>query len=363
MPVDGPKLGQKIELDVESRRRFLKMLGAGATATGGLGTVIERAYGEQPEGVPLVHTYDAYGNPDRVRIVAEERYQKIKAYENLPPAFDDREAINGVRLEQLSDDPTELGLEVSVDPAHEDDVSAERLETALGAIDMPASVVPEAVESEHHDCRTATYATMKGGIEVGAARDDGIHKGTLGLVAYDSVDGAPVIVTADHLTVGTASIYQPADLTRPVGDFKRRSSWDDGEDVTSYELHTDVDYSATEIVDNQNAVGTWTFSGLSDETSWWGSVACTLSGNESCTVDNSAVGTTKNAKVQHQVDMEGDYSVDGDSGGAWVDGDGYVVAFHSGVWGSQDVGAAGQEALDAIDVTLAPYCSSTTESC
>jgi len=82
-----------------------------------LSSVIERAYGARPDGVPLVHTDDVNGDPDKVRIVPGERYRRLQVYANLPISklggrYD---ALNGVRITQRSNDETDLALQFLVD--------------------------------------------------------------------------------------------------------------------------------------------------------------------------------------------------------------------------------------------------------
>ena len=99
-----------------TRHRVLKLLGAASAGVAGLSSVIERAYGARPDGVPLVHANDVSGDPDKVRIVPQERYRRLQVYANLPISklggrYD---ALNGVRITQRSNDETDLALQFLV---------------------------------------------------------------------------------------------------------------------------------------------------------------------------------------------------------------------------------------------------------
>ena len=368
------EIGEKIELDMSSRRNFLKMLGGGAVGLLGLQTAIERAYGEKAEGVPLVHTHDIYGNPDTVRLVPEERYRKIMEYKNLPRRFTRQNGVRSVGLTQLSRDETDLVLEVTIDPAREDDLTRETLESqrpdgAMGVtvetgerrnLEFLSSSEQQDLESLSCSDRDDEYSELVGGIEVN--NDVELTSGgTLGLVGYNT-DAEPVIVTAHHITHASDEILQP-DEGRVVGDLHEASPHRTEEDTVSYSIREDVvDYSAREVEDIQDIDGKWTFEGITDETSGWigGSIDVDFSGKTSCTGSNTAVDTERGTDyVEHAVWMDASPEQDGDSGGPWIDDDGKLVALASA--GSEDpdgasVGAAATEALEAVDAQLYPMC-------
>lgn len=110
--------GSVYRLESESTRRtFLRTLAFSGTGLAGIKAATERAFGERPEGVPLVWRRDRFGNPETVNYVPKERRRRIKVYENLPlETFHGRSnKVTGISLHQQSDDPTDVALQVKLE--------------------------------------------------------------------------------------------------------------------------------------------------------------------------------------------------------------------------------------------------------
>lgn len=132
-------------LDTEStRRKFLGVLATFGAGLAGLRKATERAFGEKPDGVPLVWRYDRFGNPETVRYVPRERRRRIRVYYNLHPdtVYEQTEGVNGFTLEQRSADPTDLALKVYVD---------ENTRTVRRNLANRVQQVPVVVEERHID--------------------------------------------------------------------------------------------------------------------------------------------------------------------------------------------------------------------
>ncbi|WP_336361766.1 twin-arginine translocation signal domain-containing protein [Haladaptatus sp. ZSTT2] len=353
------EIGEPVHLSQLSRRHFLKFLGASGAGVIGLQQAITEVYGKEPEGTPIVHTYDTKGNPNRVRIIPEERYRRIMALKNFPDQFLQREGINGVGIKPLSNDATDLAIEVFVEEDHEDEISQIRQAAKAKVTNIPIEMTTEQTKTGD-DCssRNNQYTYMQGGIKVNGDSSTSAG-GTLTLACYNS-DGDEVLVGSGHVMDGASEMYQPAGSSRTVGSFHQWSPKDTGEDVASYILESGISAFSRSIISVPNATGTWDFFGLADEIYNNGPVGCTVSGAGSCTANNEAVGTRRGGlRVYHQVNMGSRNATGGDSGGPWMDNNGNLVAVHSGwvdPWlGSiYDVGSAGHQALSAVDAQLYP---------
>jgi hypothetical protein len=352
-----PKLGETFRLSQLSRRDFIRFVGVGGVSVAGLQRAITDVYGQEPEGKPLVHTYDANGNPDRVRMVPEERHRRITALKNFPDQFLQPEGVNGIGIKPLSDDPTDLAHEVFVEEESEVRIPQVRRAAAEHVSDIPIEVTTEDTET-FDDCSTRNneYQYLQGGLKVNGDSSTSAG-GTLTLPCYNS-NGDEVLVGSGHVMEGASKMYQPAGSTRSVGDFYKWSQKETGEDVAAYTLESDDSQFDRTIIDVPNATGTWDFYGLADEIYNNGPVDCTVSGASSCTASNKAVETRRGGvRVYHQVNMDSRNASGGDSGGPWMDDDGNLVAVHSGYveqvdGDNYDAGSAGQQALSAVDAQL-----------
>lgn len=337
--------------DGQSRRRFLKALGMAGAGTAGLVNAIERAYGDRPDGVPVVHTDDVYGNPERVRFVPKERHRRLMVYRNLPiqEFIDKHPKLNGITLTQRSSDETDLALKFLLDS-----------NTATVQRKLPNRFKKMPIEYEERP-REKHPQDLVGGIDIGVEGSDSM--GTATVVAYDLETAEEVVITADHITDGASQITHVGD---PVADFAHR---DTATDTTSYTLHSDTSAEPLATITSiPDVTGTWRFAGLSDQVSSE-AVPVQLFGLGSGEVSDECNDTTRDAEVEYQADMASHSTTDGDSGGPWVDDDGKLLACHFG-WDSNmvgvqwSVGSVGRESLDAVNAVLAPMCTAdTTSSC
>ena len=174
-----------------SRRAVLKTLAVVGTGAAGLSQTIERVHGAKPEGVPIVHTTDKNGNPDKVRIIPAERYRRLKVYERLPVSkFIDRtEKLTGVSLTQQSEDPTDLALSFTL----ADDTRSIRRKLPNRYDGVPIQFSERSFEYAPQSAEGGT------GIETDITPDDSGAAGTATVIAYQST-GDEVLITADHVT-------------------------------------------------------------------------------------------------------------------------------------------------------------------
>lgn len=351
--VEKPSHGKVLDLSSIDRRKFIRGTAALGTGTAALQAFIGRVYGEEPDGVPLVHTYNTKGEPEKVRIVSKERYRRIMALEDLPESFLEKDHINGASIISLGNKEEDIGIEVMYSEDSEATAQDIKKEAKSHVENIPVVTTETSYESRADSCNERSFSTdtLEGGLEVGG---DGY--GTLTIGCFRKSDGSPLVVASDHVMDGDDKMYQP-EGGQEVAELHERSKFDSGEDVTSYTVNSGISVDHRAVFALPDLTGVWTFSGLTDQTENSGSVPCTLSGVNSCTVDNSAEATTYfGTRVLHEVEMAERNAGDGDSGGPWVDDDNKLVAVHSGtIAGTNDkwdIASAGDEALDAVDATL-----------
>ncbi|WP_247005055.1 hypothetical protein [Halosolutus gelatinilyticus] len=364
------EIGETVQLNHSTRRRFLRLLGAGTVSIAGLQSALGTAYGEEPEGVPLTLTKDKQGRPDKVKIIEEERYELLQAYKDFSEKVRDKDEIRSITLHQQSDSRTDLKIEITV-PEPENEIRSrevkEKNKQAKQAVKnneperLPVEINQENIKSEGDACgyRGDDRTTLEGGL--GISTIPSTTSGTLGLVCYgDGTDtDDTVLITADHVMEGNSSMYQVD--SNPVGSF---SSRDQSEDITSYEFNSDSGTSPDHggvVGAAPDVTGVWTWDGILENTIR-DTIDCTLSGKNSCTEDNRVIGAAAGGeRAEHQVNMDSRNAQGGDSGGPWVDDDGKLVAFHSGrvyievggyIIDEWDAGVAGDEALDAVNAQL-----------
>lgn len=307
-----------------SRRRFLRVLGAAGSGIAGLTTTIETVYGASPDGVPIPYTSDRNGNPDKVRVIPEERYRRIRVFRNLPleRILGLHEAFIGLTMEQLSSDETVLALKVLL--TDNSTAVTQRLPDAISGVPVTHEV----------EDSTAHADAFEGGDQV--ERSDGGY-GTATMVATDSSSRDDVILTADHVMEGESTMYDSGGDS--IGNFNAR---DQDHDITSYTadsgLYTDPGGTVQSIPDIS---GAWFFSGLTDavgttddggSVSDGGTVSVKMYGNGTGGVVENECNNTKRYgnHVDHQADMANRNATGGDSGGPWVDSNGKFLAMHSG---------------------------------
>lgn len=347
-------------LDSTTRRTFLSaLLGTGALVPS-LRRAVASEYGEEPEGKPIVHTYDVHGNPKRVRFVSEERYEKLSLLRDVPDGLLRQEGVNGVSLEQQSDHEADFRMLVHVQPGSGVGLRQARRRVPDRAQGVPLEVVEEPAEFKPDYCSERHRdGDVRGGMSVNGESGSSSY-GTVTLVAYDG-SGDPVALTADHVMEGADEMYVPKGDDK-VGEFAARSPQGRGEDVTAYELDVpSYDYDPLEVEDVPDVSGAWDFFGIADHTFENGPIEVQLSGANNCTASNEIVSQRRGGiNCYHEVIMDERAAGGGDSGGPWVDDDGNLAAVHSGCekswWGlggcKYDIAAAGQQALDAVNAQL-----------
>lgn len=341
-----------------SRRRYLKALGLLGGGTLGLRTVVESVFGADAEGVPLVLTRDRQGNPDRVKIVPKEHRRRLRVYSNFDVTglVERHPIINEVTVVQRGDSMSDLALKFFLD---EDDRRARlRLPNTVQDVPVEHEVRPSS-RSNFGGCQDPDAGCRRGvtadPIEANAQIGGGSGFGTLGVVGvHDGPSEYPCLVTADHVMEGTSTMTQPPG-DRPVGSFVSR---DQSLDATKYELDTyyDANIDGTMSSRQPDMSGWWTFDGLSSATSG-GSIDCSYAGAESCYKSNAANNTSRSDVVDYEADMRDHDTESGDSGGPFVDTDGYLVCILHGCqwdWTNNhwDIGTTAGPMFDSLNVLL-----------
>lgn len=362
------EIGDVVELGSKTRRRFLKNLGFVAAGGLSLKNGVKRAFGKEPEGVPLVWTRDIYGNPDKVRMVSKERYRRLMVYRDLDPnAFIEKHPIvNEISITQRSADEDDLGLVLYLDkdtykvrrklPSRVQDVPVEYVErpTELG-YKSDSTTSSCSANSTDDSCRVGTgYYTMRGNIEI--SNESGSN-GTLALVAWNADSSNPYkcLITADHVMESDLNMYQAG---KEVGSLSATSSSMDG---CKYKVinNTSADPRATVESSQPSITGTWDFAGLSDKVeSSGGTVSCSYAGAQTCYAETACDSTSKNDAVTYEADMQNVVTENGDSGGPFVDTNGKLVCTLTGCqsnWSNSDYwdrGPVGTELLNSINAQL-----------
>lgn len=363
------------QLDSETtRRKFLGVLTATGFSLGGLREATKRAFGEKPEGEPIVWRYDKFGNPETVRYIPKERHRRIKVYENLDPRTMSERAdgVNGISLEQQSDDPTDLALKVYVD---------NNISTVQRDLPNHVEKVPVTIEERQTnptfgrvcDRRVLDfYDPLPANPEVsGYDSDENTYgTGTLGVVCWNDNADNPYrcYITAAHVVEDDGSYGEylrhegqdddgnPRDEN--VGSYiTRSSSGDYGLDVVKYQrMSGTVSADTRGNADDRlgNLVGTWSHEGLTDRTSGSDSLPVKFAGRSTCYDTTECVGTQKNELVEYQAKYSPNVVTNGDSGGPFLDEDDYLVGTFSFFCDSCDHshGPTGQEILDRMNAQL-----------
>ena len=176
-----------------SRRHLIKTLAASGTGIAGLISLIEQVAGESVDGKPIVYTYDEYNNPETVRMVPKQRYDRLKDFSTfdvgaLQTTFP---VINGVTIMEQSNNSEDLGLVFFVSEIS--DAARERLPDQF--LNMPVKLQERSGERKPagictDGCRAGTYyGTMQGNIQISANSSDSYSRGPICAAGYDSNDG------------------------------------------------------------------------------------------------------------------------------------------------------------------------------
>lgn len=105
---------------------------------------------------------------------------------------------------------------------------------------------------------------------------------------------------------------------------------------------------STELSDT---IGSWNFQGLTDATTGSNRIQAEFSGQSSCYLQLDCVETEKNAAVEYQANYSPHDTSSGDSGGTFLDSDGYLIGTLYGGWNSDNYGevSAGPTANELLD--------------
>lgn len=345
------------------RREFLK-LGTGAAVAGlGLSTLVERAYGAEPEGKTIVHTRDRKGRPAKVRVIDPERYRRLQIYSQYPSSkIQGAKGVNGLSITQRSSNPKDIALhfyvnDESVGESLPNTVEEMPVEKALqdSVEEMPVEFSVERSEAHPH--------AIQGGSEV---ETEDNSRGTAWLCCYEESSDDGMILTADHVMDQATKMMQNGDHIGWYAYSDPRNGGD-GMDATAYNatFGTDVDLLDTIVIDD--VVGYWTFSGLSDATSS-SNISANAYGDTSGKVSNEVRRTNRNDIIEYQAAYKKNHdpTEGGDSGMPWVDNDGYIISHHYGdkeTWLGErwNVGGVAEQFLDSVYANLDPNNSPSTK--
>ena len=370
-----------------SRREFLRMAGGITVAGIGLDTLVERAYGADPEGRILVHTRDRSGRPAIVESVSPERYHRIKLLEEFDPSRIRHRNVQGASLRQRSDDRSDIVLQIGVPvsridggtgrspddlPRPEDipdvaDVPRDPanlpgIERALSAAQNGRAASPADIPMEYMAVpENPTPQTLEGGSSLDNNDGGSAYNGTAGLVAYDSDSGDSVLYTAHHFTRSGESVYYDSTEINTVLNLDPANDY--GQDAITYDLSQEnVSTDSLGTKEIPDIEGYWTFSGLSNETTGWNdpNVPANFYGATSGEIQDPIDDTHRQTAsgLDYLAHTGSGQTEDGDSGGPWVGDDGYLFGHHYGrncgwftCWSI--VSVAGPS-FDAVNVTLDP---------
>jgi len=363
------------QLDTKAtRRKFLGVLAGSGTGLAGLRTATERVFGENPDGKPLVWRYDRFGNPETVRYIPEERYRRIQVYENTHPIrfYERVDGVNGITLEQRSDDSTDLVLKVYVDR-----------NTRSVRNDLPNRVkrVPITVEERKtnrefaRECERRAqdfYDPLPANPKISTIDSDGNKhaSGTLGVVCWndDSNNACECYITAAHVAEEGGSYAEYLQhggeddsgniRVEDVGAYVTHSAGGEyGMDVIKYRRRSgtvtaDIRGNADDHLGD--IAGTWTHAGLTDRTSGSQELPVEFAGKSTCYATTYCTGTSKTELVEYQADYSPNETTNGDSGGPFLDNDDYLVGTFSYFCEDCETshGPTGQELLDRMNAQL-----------
>lgn len=289
-------------------------------------------YGARPEGVPIVHTDDRNGNPDKVRIIPEERYRRLHLYANLPvDTFADRTAkLTGISITQQSSDGTDLALEFL---SRSNDRSTRKVSPNTYK-QMP--VVFRRKSSDH------VPNSVQGGVgfETDSPKDDSGPAGTVTLIAYDESTGDEVLVATDHTTAGEEQVDDTSCTL-----IAENNKFDYATDTSRFVVVNGADVAPLRTINVPDISGAWRFAGLADTVgqtddgdslSDGGTVAVETYGAASGRLENTRNNTKRYGtdrefgELEYQADMVKSKATVGDSGAPWVDANGKLLAQHFG---------------------------------
>lgn len=416
--------GEKVDLtgyyENLSRRQFLRGIASISFGAASVSSLVEKAYGAVPEGETIVHKYDGYNRPATVRVVEPERKRRIQVLKYIRGRdFGHLDIeVNGLTIRQQSDDPTDLALEVCIDPPSGNQVQqsgqgqqgiVERpanAPEAIGAVPNLASTLGQRarVESNIETARAIRDVAAKMPIvyRVGltgekkvrsAAKGGGrLHQegsvdelaGTITSVGY--VDGDPALLTVYHLEAPRISggddyniHYEGTELELIEYDQaiqeKNNNTDPNGMDAAAYSTDniSAEPLRTVSAIPDIDPVGTWSHTGIMDEVTLLNSISATMYGQSSgeleLSVENAYTSVSDQATFVATSGWTGcSRSIGGDSGGPWIDDEGYLIGSFIGEETSNDsaltrchmYAGTGKEWLDAIGASLMPPIDGTS---
>lgn len=400
--------GESVDLqpyyDNLSRRDFLSIAGGLAATSLGLPELVERAYGATPEGKVIVNKRDREGRPAVVESVHPERYRRLKLFENFSTKQIKHPHIAGASIRQRSSDRTDLALQIGVE--------ADAMHRSVGKREHPAGSnagqarghgnppkpedIPDVanVPEDPRDLPGLGPAVQRGvrgqaasvsaadipieytivggnpvrhGLKGGSSvyeEGNGEYPGTAGLVCYDEGSREPVVLTAYHIGDGDWIYYNG----NRIDNIKHYDKYGDGnrtygQDAVTYSLSSEgIDYDISETINIPDIKGYWTYSGLENETSTLlSNLSAKFYGAESGEVSHTIDDVHKEGPsgIKYAAHTEKLVTKEGDSGGPWVDDDGYLFGIHNGEDGWDNltnyaVVSVADKTLDAVNATLSP---------
>lgn len=342
-----------------TRRKFLKYSLASSAGLAGFRKATEKVTGEKPDGVPIVWRRDKHGDPETLRYVPKERYRRLMVYKNLDIGHLTNKSgkVNGISTVQRSSDPANLGLKVYVDT---NDQSVRR------ALPNRIQKIPLEVEERQLHLTPGVCNKFAGqywdpllaNVEVEGDPFNGT--GTLGVVAFNSNQNNPFLslLTAAHVVDNGDSDYL-AHLGTRAGSYVTHSPLSGGLDVAKYRLlSSNIDAGSAGTASDELPVmaGSWDFVGLEDYTTD-NELYVEFAGRTTCYAEASCTDTNKglNTQLTYSAKIEPNEVEHGDSGGPFLDGDGFLVCTFSqfNEPNEYSVGGTGTEVLNSMNVQLA----------
>lgn len=357
-----------------TRRSFLRAVAVAGTGVSGLRAATERTFGAEPDGVPIVWRRDRFGAPETIRYVEKERYRRLSVYHDIEPGyFADRAAsVNGITISQRSADSSDLGLTFYVD---------RNTWAVRRALPNRIRGVPVTVEERKTDwqfgrvCRRRIldfYDPLPANVQISGVDSDGTAGvGTLGLVCWndDPDDPYRCYITAAHVVEyddGRPATYlhhggEDADgnqRSERVGVYETHDSQDhSGMDVAKYRQNSESPtpgMRANASDELPDVDGTWTHAGLTDRTAGERRLRAKFAGRSTCYGETYCIGTSKSGVVEFQADYAPNVVTNGDSGGPFLDADGYLIGTYTSSCEECETtsGPTGQELLDRVGAQL-----------
>lgn len=347
-----------VEIGEPTRRKFMQMVGAGGSSIAALSAAVETVQGTSRDGYPIIYKRDLNGNPTKIRYVSKERFNVIQVLENITPEHisSKPDSITGITLGETQTKGSAPPIKVYVDKMNEKVIRS--MKNRVRDIPLKFEERPEADITLQANCRTGDVAdTMEGNIQIGSSNS----AGTLSTVGTDS--DYTVLITSWHvMREGTNDyMYQPApnhSESRTVGVYLDHSPLSStGYDICKFASYeNDHDIGGTKSSQQPDISDAWTFAGLSDYLSRISeTLSCSFAGAQTCYTDSlECTDVAKYAELKHAAYTKPDITIDGDSGGPFVDDNGSLVCI---LTGSADnlvagVGPVGSEALGSIGVGL-----------